>query len=66
MATVLKNARFKGEQKNRNIKEYELVFVPIIWKRHFYVVCFNLKHSRVDVSDNSAVEDTFNIRAKYK
>ncbi|MFS7914879.1 putative Ulp1 protease family catalytic domain, papain-like cysteine peptidase superfamily [Helianthus anomalus] len=65
MATVLKNARFKGDQKDRNIINYELVFVPIIWTRHFYVVCFNIKHHRVDVLDNSAVEDKLSIKDKY-
>ncbi|MFS7995129.1 putative papain-like cysteine peptidase superfamily [Helianthus anomalus] len=65
MATVLKNACFKGDQKNRYIKDYELVFVPIIWARHFYIVCFNIKHSRVDVLDNNAVEDDLSIKDKY-
>ncbi|MFS8005420.1 hypothetical protein Hanom_Chr13g01237141 [Helianthus anomalus] len=45
--------------------EYELVFVPIIWEKHFYVVCFNLKHYIVEVLDNNAVEDKLNIKDKY-
>ncbi|MFS7904587.1 putative Ulp1 protease family catalytic domain, papain-like cysteine peptidase superfamily [Helianthus anomalus] len=66
MAAVLNNSRFKGDWKDRNIKDYELVFVPIIWKRHFYVVCFNLKHSRVDILDNNAKEDKLSIKDKYR
>ncbi|MFS8000622.1 hypothetical protein Hanom_Chr12g01180511 [Helianthus anomalus] len=62
MATVLKNARFKGEQEYRNIKDYELVFVLIIWDRHYYIVCFNIKHERVDVLDNNANEDKLGIK----
>ncbi|MFS7978572.1 hypothetical protein Hanom_Chr10g00917021 [Helianthus anomalus] len=48
MEAVLKIASFKGDQKDKNIKDYELVFVPIIWASHFDVVCFNIKHERVD------------------
>ncbi|MFS8024993.1 putative papain-like cysteine peptidase superfamily [Helianthus anomalus] len=65
METVLKNARFKGEKKDKNIKDYELVFVPIIWARHFYVVCFNIKHESVNVLDNSGAEDDLSIEKKY-
>ncbi|KAJ0435663.1 hypothetical protein HanIR_Chr17g0895761 [Helianthus annuus] len=59
------NARFKEDKKDRYIQDYELVFMPIIWARHFYVICFNLKHSKVDVLDNSVVEDDLSIEKKY-
>ncbi|MFS7911191.1 hypothetical protein Hanom_Chr02g00115161 [Helianthus anomalus] len=65
MATVLKNTRFEGDQTDINIKDYELFFVPIIWARNFYVVCFNIKNKRVDVLDNSIVEDKLSIEKKY-
>ncbi|MFS8034678.1 hypothetical protein Hanom_Chr17g01584001 [Helianthus anomalus] len=66
MATVLKNACFKGNWKDRNIKDYELVFVPILWQRHFYVNRFNLKHNGVVVLDNNTVEDKLSIEDKYR
>ncbi|MFS7931479.1 hypothetical protein Hanom_Chr04g00356461 [Helianthus anomalus] len=65
MATVLKNACFKEDTKDRYIEDYELVFVLITWARHFYVICFNIKHSRVDVLDNNVVEDYLSIKGKY-
>ncbi|MFS7991586.1 putative Ulp1 protease family catalytic domain, papain-like cysteine peptidase superfamily [Helianthus anomalus] len=65
MEYVLKLARFKEDQKDRKINEYDLVFVPIIWKKNFYVVCFNLKHNRVDVLDNNAGRDTPSIKKTY-
>ncbi|MFS7953562.1 hypothetical protein Hanom_Chr07g00620151 [Helianthus anomalus] len=34
--------------------------------KHFFVVCFNLKHSRVDVLDNSTIEDKLSIKDKYR
>ncbi|MFS8021353.1 putative papain-like cysteine peptidase superfamily [Helianthus anomalus] len=52
-------------KKTGKINEYELVFVPIKWEKHFYVVCFNLKHSRVDILDNIVVEDKLSIKDKY-
>ncbi|KAF5769442.1 putative papain-like cysteine peptidase superfamily [Helianthus annuus] len=65
MELVLKLVRFKEDRKDRKINEYDLVFLPIIWQRHFYVGCFNIKHSRVGVLDNTVVEDTLSIEEKY-
>ncbi|MFS7930497.1 putative papain-like cysteine peptidase superfamily [Helianthus anomalus] len=62
MELVLKLVHFKEDRKDRKINEYDLVFLPIIWQRHFYVVCFNIKHSRVDVLYNSAGGDTLSIK----
>ncbi|MFS7914257.1 putative papain-like cysteine peptidase superfamily [Helianthus anomalus] len=61
MELVLKHAHFKEDWKDRKINEYDLVFLPIIWGRHFYVACFNIKHNRVDVLNNINVEDKLNI-----
>ncbi|MFS7932021.1 putative Ulp1 protease family catalytic domain, papain-like cysteine peptidase superfamily [Helianthus anomalus] len=65
METVLKDARFKEDLKDKKIKDYDLVFMPIIWQRHFYVICFNLKSYKVDVLDNSAQYDDLSIEKKY-
>ncbi|MFS7934557.1 putative papain-like cysteine peptidase superfamily [Helianthus anomalus] len=65
MELVLKLARFKEDRKDRKINEYDLVFVPIISQRHFYVVFFNLKYNRVDILDNSTGGDTLSIKRKY-
>ncbi|MFS7965803.1 putative papain-like cysteine peptidase superfamily [Helianthus anomalus] len=65
MELVLKLPHFKEDRKDRKINEYDLVLVPIIWQKHFYVACFNLKHSRVDVLDKSAGGNILNIKKKY-
>ncbi|KAL8239076.1 hypothetical protein R6Q59_015643 [Mikania micrantha] len=43
------------EVDNPNISGFELVFVPVINQQHFYLMCFNLKTSKVELIDNSGV-----------
>ncbi|MFS8003840.1 putative Ulp1 protease family catalytic domain, papain-like cysteine peptidase superfamily [Helianthus anomalus] len=65
MKINLIDARFKEDLKGKIIKDYELVFIPIIWARHFYVIYFNLKSYKVDVLENSAHCDGLSIEVKY-
>ncbi|MFS8033356.1 hypothetical protein Hanom_Chr17g01568591 [Helianthus anomalus] len=42
-----------------------MVFIPKIWAKHFYIICFNLQLYKVDVFDYSAAEDNLSIEDKY-
>ncbi|MFS8009166.1 putative Ulp1 protease family catalytic domain, papain-like cysteine peptidase superfamily [Helianthus anomalus] len=64
MSTVLKDARSKKDLKDITINDYDLIFMPIIWSKHFYIICFNLRSYKVDVLDNSASYDDKSI-VKY-
>ncbi|MFS7997937.1 hypothetical protein Hanom_Chr12g01147861 [Helianthus anomalus] len=51
----------KDSFRNKEFNNHMQTVLKIIWARHFYVVCFNIKHSTIDVLDNNAVEDKVNI-----
>jgi len=59
METVL------NEVGQATINDYELVFIPIIWQKHYYLMCFNLKNVAVKVIDNSANEPNMALTKKY-
>ncbi|MFS7947263.1 putative papain-like cysteine peptidase superfamily [Helianthus anomalus] len=61
METVLTDPHFKGDLKDRMINNYDQVFIPIIWAKHFYVICFNLQSYKVDILDNSAAKDNLSV-----
>jgi len=47
------------------IEEFELIFIPILYQRHYYLMCFNLKTSVVEVIDNNAAEPDATVTVKY-
>ncbi|KAI7732333.1 hypothetical protein M8C21_010072, partial [Ambrosia artemisiifolia] len=47
----------------KTIKKFDLVFVPIIQSKHYYLMCFNIKEPKTILIDNIAsgnVEDMYN------
>ncbi|KAI3794644.1 hypothetical protein L1987_37277 [Smallanthus sonchifolius] len=53
---------FLKKYKLDNIKEFDLVFFPMILSQHFYIICFNLKNPETIIIDNSALGE---YNAKY-
>ncbi|KAI3755082.1 hypothetical protein L1987_54875 [Smallanthus sonchifolius] len=53
---------FLKKEKLDNIKEFDLVFFPMILSQHFYLKCFNLKKAEAIIIDNSALGE---YNAKY-
>ncbi|KAI3717572.1 hypothetical protein L1987_69274 [Smallanthus sonchifolius] len=51
------------KEKLDNIKEFDLIFFPMILSQHFYLMCFNLKKPEIIIIDNSALGE---YNAKYK
>ncbi|KAI3813105.1 hypothetical protein L1987_17821 [Smallanthus sonchifolius] len=51
------------KEKLDNIKEFDLIFFPMILSQHFYLMCFNLKKPETIIIDNSALGE---YNAKYK
>nr|GMD93431.1 ulp1 protease family, C-terminal catalytic domain-containing protein [Ipomoea batatas] len=37
-------------------------FVPIIAYEHIYMICMNVKNSRIDIIDNSTVEQPIDVK----
>ncbi|KAD6454221.1 hypothetical protein E3N88_08927 [Mikania micrantha] len=54
-----------GEVNHPNISAFDLVFVPIINQQHYYVMCFNLKTPKVEITDNSGVMPRMSVAKKY-
>ncbi|GJU19627.1 ulp1 protease family, C-terminal catalytic domain-containing protein [Tanacetum coccineum] len=54
---------------NEQINEFDMVFFPIILHKHFFLLCFDLKHDCYDIIDNMATGDLFkyeNVPIKLK
>ncbi|XP_076911404.1 uncharacterized protein LOC143569345 [Bidens hawaiensis] len=45
-----------------SIEEYELMFIPILHAKHFYVMCFNMKSAKVEVLDNLGGDEEFDSK----
>ncbi|KAL8245921.1 hypothetical protein R6Q59_007137 [Mikania micrantha] len=54
-----------GEVNHPKKSGFELVFVPIINEKHFYMMCFNLKTPKVELIDNSGVMPCMSVTKKY-
>ncbi|KAI3797180.1 hypothetical protein L1987_32433 [Smallanthus sonchifolius] len=54
MKSVLEDAGLNS------LVDIELVFIPILQSKHFYVMCFNLKKAQVNVIDNIGTKADFN------
>ncbi|KAK1368375.1 hypothetical protein POM88_034467 [Heracleum sosnowskyi] len=49
------NLDFVLHRHNVNINDVDLIFFPIHYVEHFYVVCFNLKNIAVEIIDNNKI-----------
>lgn len=47
MSVILKGTEFGGDLKNA-----DLVLIPILEKNHYYLVCFDLQNLVIEVIDN--------------
>jgi hypothetical protein len=50
------------KEKVPDIKQFDLVLVPIVFSHHYYLLCFNIKDNMAAIIDNSACEE---YEAKY-
>ena len=57
METVLQHV------EAQSIENFELIFIPVLYQRHYYLMVFNLKNAIVEIIDNSAAEAS--ISEKY-
>ncbi|XP_022022638.1 uncharacterized protein LOC110922724 [Helianthus annuus] len=48
--------------KVKSIRDFDLLFFPILASEHYYVLCFNLKTSKIVLIDNSKMGKKFHDR----
>ncbi|KAM0021484.1 putative papain-like cysteine peptidase superfamily [Helianthus debilis subsp. tardiflorus] len=48
--------------KVKSIRDFDLLFFPILASEHYYVLCFNLKTSKIVLIDNSKMGEKFHDR----
>nr|GFA53792.1 ulp1 protease family, C-terminal catalytic domain-containing protein [Tanacetum cinerariifolium] len=57
-------SEFKKDPEMKNMKDLEMVFIPIISHEHYYLVVFNFLKGNTVIIDNSKTQMTYD--AKYK
>ncbi|KAJ0509294.1 putative Ulp1 protease family catalytic domain, papain-like cysteine peptidase superfamily [Helianthus annuus] len=55
--------RILRDTEKKTIIGFDLLFIPILYSKHYYVICFNLTQPQVHVIDNLASKADFD--AKY-
>ncbi|MFS8025654.1 hypothetical protein Hanom_Chr16g01477631 [Helianthus anomalus] len=49
----------EGNNKMLDLKEFNIIIIPMIERKHFYIIRFNLENRKVEVIDNMACNRGF-------